>query len=64
MKITQIRTGLLSVPLRTPFKTALRTVTHVNDVIVEIHTNTGCVGYGALHRGDNRRHQRFCAGSH
>lgn len=46
MKITQIRTGLLSVPLRTPFKTALRTVTHVNDVIVEIHTNTGCVGYG------------------
>ena len=46
MKITQIRTGLLSVPLRTPFKTALRTVTHVNDVIVEIHTDTGCVGYG------------------
>ena len=26
MKITQIRLGKLSVPLRTPFKTALRTV--------------------------------------
>lgn len=46
MKITQIRLGRISVPLRTPFKTALRTVSSVEDVIVEIHTDCGAVGYG------------------
>ena len=33
-------------PLRVPFKTALRTVNSVEDVVVEIHTDTGAVGYG------------------
>ncbi len=46
MKITELRLGMISVPLRTPFKTALRTVDSVNDVVVEIHTDTGAVGYG------------------
>lgn len=46
MKITEIRLGRLSVPLRTPFKTAMRSVNSVEDVIVEIHTDTGAVGYG------------------
>ena len=46
MKITEVRLGTLSVPLRVPFKTALRTVNSVEDVIVEIHTDTGHVGYG------------------
>ena len=46
MIITQIRLGRISVPLRTPFKTALRTVSSVEDVIVEIHTDCGAVGYG------------------
>lgn len=46
MKITDIRLGILSVPLRVPFKTALRTVNSVEDVIVEIHTDTGAIGYG------------------
>ncbi len=46
MKITGIRLGLISVPLRVPFKTALRTVESVEDVIVELHTDCGCVGYG------------------
>lgn len=46
MKITDIRTGILSVPLRVPFKTALRTVSHVEDVIIEVITDTGNVGYG------------------
>lgn len=32
--------------LRVPFKTALRSVSSVEDVIVEIHTDTGAVGYG------------------
>ena len=46
MRITDIRLAKLSVPLRVPFKTALRTVNSVEDVIVEIHTDTGLVGYG------------------
>lgn len=46
MKITKVKLGRISVPLRTPFKTALRTVNRVEDVIVELHTDTGAVGYG------------------
>lgn len=46
MKITEVRLGMISVPLRVPFKTALRTVNSVEDVVVEIHTDTGAVGYG------------------
>ncbi len=46
MKITNVRLGRISVPLRTPFKTALRSVNSVEDVIVEIHTDCGAVGYG------------------
>lgn len=46
MKITDIRLGEISVPLRTPFKTALRTVNSVEDIIVEIHTDTGNIGFG------------------
>ena len=46
MKITKIRIGEISVPLKTPFKTALRTVNSVEDIIVEVHTDTGHIGYG------------------
>lgn len=46
MKITKVRLGRISVPLRVPFKTALRTVNSVEDIIVEIHTDTGHIGYG------------------
>ena len=46
MKITKVRLGRISIPLRTPFKTALRSVNSVEDVIVEIHTDCGAVGYG------------------
>ena len=46
MRITEVRLGRISVPLRVPFKTALRTVNSVEDVIVELHTDTGAVGYG------------------
>ena len=46
MKITEVRLGMISVPLRVPFKTALRSVNSVEDVVVEIHTDTGAVGYG------------------
>lgn len=46
MKITEVRLGMLRVPLKTPFKTALRTVDTVEDIVVSIHTDTGNVGYG------------------
>jgi L-Ala-D/L-Glu epimerase len=46
MKITEVRLGMLRVPLKTPFKTALRTVDAVEDIVVAIHTDTGHVGYG------------------
>ncbi len=46
MKITDIRLGMISTPLRVPFKTALRSVNSVEDVIVEIHTDSDAVGYG------------------
>lgn len=46
MKITEVRLGRISVPLRVPFKTALRQVNSVEDIIVEVHTDTGAVGYG------------------
>ncbi len=46
MKITDIRFGMLRVPLKTPFKTALRTVEAVEDIIVMINTDSGHVGYG------------------
>ena len=46
MKITDIRLGMLRVPLKTPFKTALRTVDTVQDVVVQVHTDTGHIGWG------------------
>jgi L-Ala-D/L-Glu epimerase len=46
MKITDIRFAMLRVPLKTPFKTALRTVDTVEDIVVSVHTDTGHVGYG------------------
>ncbi|MGV8930628.1 MAG: dipeptide epimerase [Luteimonas sp.] len=46
MKIREIRYGMLRVPLKTPFKTALRTVEVVEDIVISIHTDTGHVGYG------------------
>jgi L-Ala-D/L-Glu epimerase len=46
MKITDIRFNMLRVPLKTPFKTALRTVDSIEDVIVTVHTDKGNIGYG------------------
>ena len=46
MKISRIQLAMLRVPLKTPFKTALRTVHAVEDVVVIVTTDTGAVGYG------------------
>jgi len=47
MKITNIRFAKLKVPLVTPFKTALRTVENIEDLVIIIETDTGDIGYGA-----------------
>ena len=46
MKIDRIEIGEVAIPLRTPFKTALRTVDAVNDILIRIVTNDGTSGYG------------------
>ena len=46
MKITGFRLGLLSAPLCVPFRTALREVSHVHDIVVELYTADGAVGRG------------------
>ncbi|MDD2717094.1 MAG: dipeptide epimerase [Candidatus Wallbacteria bacterium] len=46
MKITKIRTGLLTIGLKKPFKTALRTANSLTTVIVAIDTDAGVTGYG------------------
>ena len=46
MKIKEIQVGQISVPLKKPFKTALRTVDKIEDIVVKIITDTGHIGYG------------------
>ena len=46
MKIKDIQVGDISLSLVRPFKTALRTVDAVNDVVVRIITDDGLIGYG------------------
>ena len=46
MIITGMKLGMLKVPLKTPFKTALRSVDHIEDVIIMLETSTGQIGYG------------------
>lgn len=46
MKITDIELRMLRVPLKTPFKTALRTVDTVEDIVVLVRTDTGHTGHG------------------
>lgn len=46
MIIKNIEVFEISVPLVTPFKTALRTVKTVNDIVVKVTSDTGEIGYG------------------
>ena len=50
MIIKNIEVAEISVPLVTPFKTALRTVECVNDIIVKVISDTGEIGYGEIGR--------------
>ncbi len=46
MLIQRITVGEIKVPLKVPFRTALRTVTDVNDLVIIIETDAGLKGYG------------------
>jgi L-alanine-DL-glutamate epimerase-like enolase superfamily enzyme len=46
MRIRGFRTGILRIPLRTPFKTALRTVEIIEDAVICFETDCGHMGYG------------------
>lgn len=46
MKIEKIEMGIVRIPLITPFKTALRTVDSVEDVLLKVTAESGEVGFG------------------
>jgi o-succinylbenzoate synthase len=46
MKIKQVDVTRQAIPLIKPFKTALRTVTHAESVVVRLETDDGRVGWG------------------
>ncbi len=46
LRIRQIQVGHISLPLAHPFKTALRTVEHIDDVVVRVIGENGLEGYG------------------
>lgn len=46
MKISDIKVGRIAIPLKKPFKTALRTVEAIDDIVVRITTDSGLVGWG------------------
>ena len=49
MKITDIRTHLLSIPFTDPPKTGFLSLEHIDLLVVEVETSTGVVGTGHLH---------------
>jgi len=46
MKITDIKIETVTIPLLTPFKTALRSIDHIENILVTVLTDSGPVGYG------------------
>ena len=47
MKITDIKTQLITIPLTRTFKTALRSVDTLENILVTIETDSALVGYGS-----------------
>lgn len=47
MLIQRITVGEVKVPLKVPFKTALRSVSEVHDLVLTIETDSGLKGYGS-----------------
>ncbi len=46
MKIARIIAGEVRVPLKTPFKTAVRTVSHMHSLVLRVQTDDGRTGFG------------------
>lgn len=46
MKISQIKIGKVSIPLKKPFKTALRQVNSAEDIIIKVIADSGEIGFG------------------
>ncbi|HWR45628.1 dipeptide epimerase [Sporomusa sp.] len=46
MRIAAIRIGKVSIPLKKPFKTALRQVNSAEDIIIKMVADTGEIGFG------------------
>ncbi len=46
MKIREIQIGKVSIPLKKPFKTALRQVNSAEDIIIKVIADSGEVGFG------------------
>jgi len=46
MKITDIQINVVTIPLLTPFKTALRTVTEIENILVTVVTDSTLTGFG------------------
>lgn len=47
MIIKSIHIAQLTIPLTRPFITAVRRTEYVDDVVVMLHTDNGCIGYGS-----------------
>ena len=47
MKIKEIKIGKVSIPLKKPFKTAMRRVDSAEDIIIKVITDTGETGFGS-----------------
>ena len=56
MKLLEIQAQTISIPLKQPFKTALRTVDCIENICVRISTDTEHIGYGGAgtHGGHHR----------
>ena len=46
MKITDIHIKIVTIPLLTPFKTALRTVTEIENILITVMTDSTLTGFG------------------
>lgn len=46
MRIVSVEVGRIRIPLKTPFKTALRIADSIDDVLVRLTTDEGLTGYG------------------
>lgn len=47
MKVVDVKIGKVKIPLKRPFKTALRTVHFAEDIIVKLISQSGLIGFGS-----------------